>query len=167
MGEEETIFSSKISYEGVFSFKNFYEFCYEWLSDEGGLDVSESEYSEKITGDVKEIKVEWKFEKKITDYFKFKGKVKFRILNLKNVEIVQDGLKIKTNTGKVDATIKGVLERDYEGKFERSAFKKFWRGVYEKWIIPSTIKNYEDKLINICDNFLQQAKAYLDLEGMK
>ena len=37
MAEKETIFSSKAKYEGVFSFKDFYQFCYEWLSQKTDL----------------------------------------------------------------------------------------------------------------------------------
>ena len=41
------------------------------------------------------------------------------------------------------------------------------RGVYEKWVIPSRIEQFEEKLISDCDEFLSQAKAYLDLEGKR
>src|SRR3972149_779782 len=116
MPEKETIFSSKIKSTGIFSFKDFYKFCYDWLRE---------------------------------------------------VEINQGGAKVKTNQGSVETEIKGILVRDYEGKFETSAFKKFLRGIYEKWVIPSAIEEYKGKISESCDKFLNQAKAYLDLEGKK
>ena len=79
MAEAETIFSSKIKYAGVFNFKEFYQFCYDWLIQETGLAVIEGKYEEKIDGDAKNIEVEWEGKKKITDYFQFKIKVKFRL----------------------------------------------------------------------------------------
>jgi len=64
-------------------------------------------------------------------------------------------------------SIKGTLVRDYDGKFETTAFRKFLRAIYEKWVIASRITEYEDKIAGACDEFLEQAKAYLDLEGKK
>jgi len=167
MPEKETIFSSKIKYSGIFSFKDFYKFCYDWLIDETDMEIKENKYSEKIEGTSKKIEVEWSGEKKLTDYFRFDAKVKFKADNLKEVEINQGGAKVKTNQGSVEVEIKGILVRDYEGKFEMSAFKKFLRGIYEKWVIPSMIEEYKSKISEDSDKFLNQAKAYLDLEGKK
>jgi len=168
MAEKETIFSSKIKYSGIFSFRDFYKFCYEWLTEETGLDpLAEEKYEEKIKGDTKEIVVEWKGEKNLTDYFKFENKVKFELKNLKEVEIAQGGAKVSTNNGSVKIDVKGVLVKDYQGKFEMSAFNKFLRSIYEKWIIPASIEEYKGKIAGYCDEFLSQAKAYLDLEGKK
>lgn len=167
MAEKDKIFSSKLKYGGIFDFSNFYKFCYEWLADEEGMTVVEEKYVEKLSGDSKDIDIEWVASKKITDYFKFEIKVKFRILRLTKIEIVQGGAKVKTNDGSVELSLSGTLIKDYEGKFESTAFKKFLRGIYEKWVIPSGVKQIEDKLASICDDFLSQAKAYLALEGKK
>ncbi len=167
MAEKNDIFSSKIKHDGIFSFKDFYKFCYDWLTEEAGLKVSEEKYVEKLGGDSKNIDVEWVGKKDVTDYFKFEISVTFKIVGLTNVEINQAGKKIKTNKGSVEVKIKGTLVKDYEGKFEKTAFQKFMRSIYEKWIIHARISEYEDKLAGDCDEFLNQAKAYLDLEGKK
>jgi hypothetical protein len=167
MPEKETVFSSKIAYGGVFSFKELYKFCYEWLKEETGLEISETKYEEKIVGESKNIVVKWAGEKKVTDYFKFEVEIAFGIDGLTNVEINQGGAKINTNKGKVNLTVKGNLVRDYDGKFEGTAFKKYLRSSYEKWVIPSRVGEYGDKLTQDCDEFLNQTKAYLDLEGKK
>jgi hypothetical protein len=167
MAEQETIFSTKIKYAGIFLFKDFYNFCYDWLTDETGLFVGEDAYTEKLEGNAKNIEVQWTGTKKVTDYFKFKIVVNFRILGLTNVEISRDNTKTKANKGSVEIKVKGVLIRDYQGKFEIDAFRKFLRSTYEKWVIPARIDEFEGKLIEECDEFLTQAKAYLDLEGKK
>ena len=167
MIEEDTIFSSKIKYGGIFSFEDFYKFSYSWLTDEVGLNIAETKYSEKLSGDSKNIDIEWAGVRKLTDYFKFKMMVKFKIEGLKKVEINQNGAKVETNKGSVEVAIKGILIRDYAGKFETSAFKKFLRSIYEKWVITSRINEFEDKIIGDSDEFLSQAKAYLDLEGKR
>lgn len=167
MPEKETIFSSTIKYNGIFSFKELYNFCYSWLTEETGLDLVEEKYEEKLSGDSKSIEVEWSGSKKMTDYFKIEAKISFSIINLTKVEINSGGAKVETNKGVVKIGIKGNLIRDYEGKFETTAFKKFLRSIYEKWVIPSRIEQYEDKIISRCDDFLNQTKAYIDLEGKK
>ncbi len=167
MAEKDQIFSSKIKYEGIMSFKDFYKFCYDWLSEETELTVAETKYVERLKGDSKDIDVEWVGVRKVTDYFKFQVKVKFQVLKLKEVETTQGGVKIKTNQGSVEIKVTGTLIRDYEWKFETTAHKKVMRSIYEKWVIPSRIEQFEDKLISDCDEFLSQAKAYLDLEVKK
>jgi len=42
MVEKETVFSSKIRYNGFFSFSDFYNFCHSWLTEETGLDIAET-----------------------------------------------------------------------------------------------------------------------------
>ena len=168
MVEKDTIFSSKIKYDGLFSFKDFYNFCYGWVKDEMGFDIlSETKYEEKVKGEEKEIKVEWAGKKDMSDYFRFEIKIGFIIQKLKNVEVVKEGVKSNMNQGSVNLDVKGVLVRDYKGKFEMSAFKKFLRSIYEKWIIPSRISEYQEKIARDSDDFLGQAKAYLDLEGKR
>ncbi len=167
MAEKETVFSSKIKYDGIFSFKDFYLFCYEWLRDETGLKINEDKYVEKISGDSKNIEIEWSGDKEVTDYFKFEAKIKFRILGLTQVEVNKQGVKIKTNKGSIEVKMKGDLIRDYKGKFERDAFRKFLRAIYEKWVISSRVDQVGEKIAEDCDEFLNQAKAYLDLEGKR
>lgn len=99
MSEKETIFSSKIKYTGVFLFKDFYKFCYDWLNEESGLEIIEDKYKEKLSGDSKEISVEWSGSKKMTDYFKFEARITLDVKNLTKVEINKDGAKVEMNKG--------------------------------------------------------------------
>lgn len=167
MAEQETIFSSKIKYKGIFDFQDFYKFCYLWLTEETGLKMLEDKYKEKVVGDSKNIEIEWSGKKEITDYFRFDVKVTFEITAMTKVEVNKEGRKMTMNNGTVELKIKGILVRDYKGKFEISATKKFMRSVYEKWIIPSRIEQFEGKIAEDCDEFLSQAKAFLDMEGKR
>ena len=166
-GEKDTIFQSKVKYSGVFVFSEFYKFCYDWLVDEFGLEVVEEKYVEKIKGTTKDIEFKWTGTKKVTDYFKFEVKVAFKVEGLEDVEVIQDKIKKKMNKARVEIKISSTLIKDYEGKFEQSAFKKFLRSIYEKWVIPARIAQFEDKLVSGSDEFLSQVKAYLDLEGKR
>ena len=167
MAEKDTVFSSKIKYVGIFSFRDFYKFCHEWLTQETGLDISEEKYVEKITGDSKDVEVVWTGKKKMTDYFQFETKVEMKVKQLTQVELEHKGVKTQTNKGEVEIKMKSDLSKDYRGKFETSAYRKFMRGIYQKWVIPSAIEEYVNKIISNSDEFLSQAKEFLDLEGKR
>jgi hypothetical protein len=167
MAEKDKVFSSKIKYNGILNFADFYKFCYEWLRDEMGINVAENKYAEKLSGDSKSIDVEWSGSSALSDYFKMEIKVTFKVIGLTNVEIVQDGNKIKTNKGAVELGIGGTVIKDYSGKFEKTAFQKVLRGFYEKTVIPARVEQMQGKVASGCDEFLAQAKSYLDLEGKR
>ncbi len=168
MTEEDNIFKSKIKYNGIFPFADFYKFCFEWVRDETGITgLNETKYSEKLAGDSKNIEIEWEGTKDLTDYFRLKVKVSFRIVALVETEITQGTKKVKTNKGSIEVTIKSILQRDYKGMFETNGIQKFLRGVYEKIVIPERVDQFKDKIFADSDEFLSQAKAYLDLEGKK
>ena len=166
MSEKETIFSSNIGYDGVFSFKDFYKFCHDWLIEEVGMDrVVEEKYKEKIAGDKKDIEVKWKGTKDLSDYFRFEMKVSFTVRGLRKVEITNGSTKIETNKGDLKLKVDGILIMDYKGKFETTPFNKFLRDIYQRWVITSRIEEFKEKIAGDCDEFLLQGKAYLDLEG--
>lgn len=166
MAEEDQVFSSKIKYDGIFTFKELYKFCHDWLSEETNLsDFEEGKYGEKLAGDKKEIDVEWTGQRNLSDYFKEKIKVKISVKNMSQVKIKKGGADIDTNKGSVEVSVKGVLVKDYQGKFEMTGFKKFLRATYEKYIIPSTVSSLKEKVASDCNEFLEQTKAFLDLEG--
>lgn len=169
MAEKDKLFSSKIKYNGIVSFADFYKFCFEWLRDETGFEeqLTEEKYAEKLSGDSKNIDITWTGSRKISDYFKFEVKVEFKVIGLTNIELNNNGQKIKTNKGSVEVSIKGTLVRDPDSKFDKSPFLKFLRGRYEKAIIPERMNEYKEKIIGDCDEFLSQAKSYLDLEGKR
>ena len=66
-----------------------------------------------------------------------------------------------------EVNIKGILLRDYESKFETTATKKFLRGIYEKWVIAARVDQFQTDLIKLCEDFLEQTKGFLALEGKK
>ncbi len=168
MAEKEQIFSSSIKHVGNFDFKDFYQFCYDWITEQIGMsNLAEKEYNEKISGDAKDLDILWEGSIKLSDYFKFGMKVTFKILGMKKVEVEQGGVKKTMNNGLLKMTVKGTLIRDYEGKFESGPRLKFLRSIYEKWVIPSRVEQMEDIVAENCDEFISQAKAFLDLEGRK
>jgi hypothetical protein len=165
--EKNKIFSTKTKYDGIFSFKDVYKFCYDYLTDELKFNIIETKYSEKLKGNSKDIDVEWEGNIEFDDYFKHYIKVKFKIIGLNEVEIMQEGIKTKRNKGSIEIKMDGIVIRDYRGNYTTNPTRKWMRSIYEKWVIPAKVEKIEDKLIEDCDEFLGQAKAFLDLEGKR
>ncbi len=166
MAEKSEQYKEAVKHVGFFHYKDVYAFCYNWLKDHN-YGTSEDEYTEKLSSRGKEIIIRWKAEKKISDYFKNIIEVSWHILGMEDAEVMRNGKKDKANKGEVKITITGILERDYEDNWGKTAFNKFIRGVYDKYIIRSTMDQYEDKVIDESDEFTEQLKAFLNLEGRK
>src|SRR3989344_6268907 len=136
MPEKDLIIKEKVEHTGLFDFPAFYSYAHSWFVNED-YGVTEEKYSEKVSGNKRDLLIEWKASKKLSDYFKFEISVKYEISEMSEVEAEIDGKTKKMNKGKVSAEIKGLLVKDHESKWETSAFSKFMRDFYNRYIIQS------------------------------
>ena len=164
MAEKDTIIAGKLKQAGDFDFNGFYEFVYDWLRGED-YDIGEKKYSEKVSGESKNIEIIWECYKKVSDYFKFMIKMDWNITGLKKIEVVKDGKKIKTNSGTIEIKFRAVLIKDYESRWEDKPLSKFLRGMYDRYIIRSRIEEYEDKIVGELDELITQCKSFLEIEA--
>ena len=164
MSELDIVFNGKVKQRGIFDFQELYNFTYNWFVDKDYL-ITEKVYTEKAKEDGKEVEIEWEAKRKISDYFRFVIKVNWRILGMKDVEVMREGDKVKINKGYPEIKVRAILEKDYEHRWEGNAFLKFLRGVYDRYIIIGRIEKYEEKIYEETDEFLSQVKAFLALEG--
>lgn len=167
MVEKENIIKEKIKYGGLGDFKETYKYAYFWFEDQG-FTLTEDTYSEKISGNAKEIEIEWTCSKKVTDYFKIKLSVRWHILAMTEVEVEIAGKKKNMNKfGELKIEIKGTLEKDYSNKWESSAFNKFLREIYQKYVIPQRTEQKEGDVAEVVQDFKENIKAFLELTGRK
>ena len=167
MSQKDKVFEGKVAQESIFRFKELYKFAYEWLVDEQ-YKVVEKNYKEKITPDGKEIEFEWTITRKINDYLRFDIEMKWRLFKLQEVEITQNGEKRKMDKGRIEVKVTAFLERDYEGRWETSPFKKFMRGIYDTFLLGRTrLEVFEGKLFADVDTFIAQVKSYLAITGSR
>jgi hypothetical protein len=166
MVESDKIYETKLKHEGLFDFKDLYKFVYEWFNSYQ-YTVAEKKYEEKVVPTGKDIEVEWECLRKISDYFRFKVKITYRLLGIVSVEVQRGNVKIKMNKGQVEVKAAGFLEKDYENRWEHNPVAKFLRGVYDRYIIRNRIEWYEDKLAAEVDEAIAQVKAFLALEARR
>lgn len=163
MVEKDKVWSGKLKQTGIVDFRELYKFAYDWLIDEGYF-VIEKEYNEKIKPSEKEVVLKWEAFRKISDYFRFYLKLSWRVI-MTPVEIEKDGKKIKAERAYVEIKIDGILEKDYEHRWENSGFLKFLRGVYDRYLVRGRIENYEIKLYEEIEEFRREVKGFLTLTG--
>ncbi|MCK5321185.1 hypothetical protein KAJ38_01280 [Candidatus Pacearchaeota archaeon] len=164
MAEKKEVYKQKLKQKGYWNYVDLYNFCFDWLKDEG-YNVKEKEYVEKLSSFGKEIMLKWVASKKVTDYFKNEIEVNWHILGMKDAEVEQDGKKVSTNKGEVGIVIKATLVRDYEERWEDKPIWKFLRGIYEKYVIRTTVDEYEDSLEDKAKEYLKDMKAFLQIGG--
>jgi len=164
MAEKDIVFKGKVKQKGIFNFKDFYEFLYDYLTDES-YDVFENKYTEKIEGDAKGLEIDWVCEKVISDYFKFEIRAYWIILGMKKVKVKKDGREISMDSGTLEVKYTATLVKDHENRWENNPFFKFFRGVYDRYIIRTRIDDYEGKLFAEVNELIAQAKSFLAIEG--
>lgn len=160
------MYEGKVVHAGIFDFKSTYNFLYDLFTQYDYV-VIEQKYSEKIKAEGKELEILWLCLRKISDYFRFRIKVRIFIIGMASVEIMRENIKIKRDKGEIEIKIASYLEKDYENRWESNPVTKFLRGIYDKYIIKTKIEAYENTIATEVDEILSQLKAYLALEGRR
>ncbi len=166
MAEKDLILKEKVEHSGLLDFSALYSFMHSWLKNEQ-YGVNEDRYSEKVSGNKRDLRIEWKATKDVSDYFRFEQKIEFEISNLTDVEAEIDGEKKKMNKGKVEIKISGNLVKDKDSKWETSPFNRFMRDLYNKYIIPSRVRAFENELSDDVRRLKEEIKAFLELTARR
>lgn len=165
MVERDPVIKEKLKHTGLGDFKGAYKFAREWLAKED-YEVTEESYSEKVSGNSKDLDIEWVATRKLTDYYKVVFKLKWKLIALTDVEVEIDGKRKGMNKfAELSIEMRGVLEKDYDSKWEHSAFEKFFKDVYNKYVVIERTKEKEKWIRESIQEFKEEMKAFLELTG--
>lgn len=166
MAEKQEIIEEKLDQSGLFDFKEVYNYAHNWFVEEN-YGVNEDKYSEKISGSSRDIAFLWKISKRLSDYFKIEIEFKGIVVGMSDVEVETDKEKKKMNKGKIIIEIKGVIVTDPENKWDVTAFYRFLRDVYNKYIIPGRIEETKERIKKDVRTVKEEIKALLELSGKR
>lgn len=167
MVERQEIIREKVLHSGFGSLKDTYLFAHDWFKADGFL-VVETKYEEKLSGDAKEINIEWVASKDLSDYFRMNIIVKWKILAMTEVEVEVDGKRKKMNKfAELSFDIKGLLEKDYRNDWNTNAMQNFFKSVYNKYVIPKETMDKERAIVMTVQEFKEALKAFIDLTGRR
>ncbi len=161
MTDKIQVYKGKVKHKGLLSFKDLYEFMYDYLIDEN-YDPYEDKYLDKRLRDSKEVEIDWRAEKPISDYFRFVINTNWLILGMKEVEVLKEGKKVTMDSGYLELSLNAVLIKDPDNKWK--GFWKFLRYLYDNYIIRKRIEKYEELLIEEINEYIDFIKSLLAIE---
>lgn len=167
MAEKEQIIREKVKHGGLFDFKGLYSFAHDWLKEEKRYGIVEGKYNEKVSGNSRDIAIEWAASRMLSDYFKIEISVKFEISKMTDVEVEIDGQKKMMNKGSVEVEIKGALIKDPNSSWDKAPITRFLRDVYNKYVIPGRIDDTEGIIRANVIGFKDELKAFMELSARK
>ncbi len=152
----------ELEYEGLFNATEVYAVIDEWLKLKG-YDKFEALNQEQVLPTGKDIRVIITPKKWHTDYVRKVLKIELIMQNVKEVETVVDHVKVKMNQGEVRILFSGILETDWEGRWEQRPIYFFLRTIFEKYIYRTQVDSYESEVVADVQELKEKVGSYLNL----
>lgn len=152
----------RLNYEGIFDAKELFAVLKDWATDRGYW-LIEKKHGEAIKPEGKYIDMDFEPFRKYTDYAKSVIKIRAQFNELKDVVVERDGKKVKLQEGKVSFIFDGILETDYEHRWETKPIFHFLRTVFEKYVYTPFISGFERGVKEDTMSLKNQIKSFLNL----
>jgi hypothetical protein len=163
MAERMTIIDGeKVSYKGLFDFKELYNVIDAFLWQKG-FDKRIRKNEEQVSTDGKYVNVIMQPWKKITEYIKHEIKMVITVHHAKDEIREIDGVKKKLTNGVVEITFYGFLVTDYEGRWEQRAEYFFLRTIFDTFIYKMQNQNSSSMLKTDVKMLKGEIEAFLNL----
>ncbi len=164
----------EIENEETFHMKNLYKLIYNWLSEEGfadvyGGDYPEVFYLERILGSgSKEHRIWWRCLRtpEKSQYYRYFLKIDYMTLNMKAIEVMHQGHKMKTDRGDVIIRIWAYLQLDYTKRWRSSPFMMRFDKLFRNRIYKAQIEAYKVDLYKTSYRLQNVIKQYLKLKTL-
>ena len=130
-----------IKHSGLYNLPKILKECRTILDDLGYF-IQDKDHSESVKPSGKELTTEWKCEKKVSEYVKFKTEVK--LITVRQVDVKIKNKKLQK--GDFEFRLSSSMTKNYEKSFKGTLPGKIQRHLYEKFIIAERLDDYEDKL---------------------
>jgi len=151
-----------IKHKGYFDFDKLLKDIKSWF-DDNDYDFFAPKHKHKPD----EEEVKFTGERKITGYIKFILTVAMRIWEFKEVEVIKEGRKVKTNYGRVALEFTPAYVLDYEERVKAGGILQELQKFYHKYVIKRKIEDYwEDELMRQASGLISVIKKDLKYEAM-
>jgi hypothetical protein len=164
MAEAQTVVPREtISFEGFFSVKEVHDLIMDWIFTKGYVPV-ESKAQQVVKKDAKFFEYTFIPFKKLSDYAKSCAKIVVSASDCKDIIAEIAGKKKKMQDGKVLITVEGILETDYESKWEKTGWLYAFRVIFEKYVISPFISDFEKTVSGDVGHLIAQLRGYFNLQ---
>ncbi len=152
----------KLSYEGLFNAAELYNLIVSFFYEKG-WDWYEKMNEEQVTPTGKQIRILIAPWKSSSDYHKLTIHMKIHMIDVRDVEIEQDGKNIKVNHGIVRITFDAYVVSDRKGKWSRDPLKWFIGTVAEKYFFKDHFAKFQRWVTSDVDDLHNKVKTYLNV----
>lgn len=152
----------RVTYEGLFDAKELYRVMDDWAQDRGYWLIEKSHVESTKPGG-KNIDMSFEPFKKYTDYAKSIIKFRVQLQDVKDVVVERDEKKVKLQEGTALFTFTGILETDYEHRWETKPLFYVLRVIFEKYVYTPFISGWERDVKGDVAALKNDVKAYLNL----
>ena len=167
MAEKDVVITGlSVSYTGLFNYADLFRLIDAFLIDKG-YDRKEAKHVETVKPEGKYIEIGLGPGKALSDYAKSNLSIGIKANGIKEVTATIDGVKQKLNSGTVTVTFEGVLETDYEGRWENKPFYLFLKILWDKYVIKTFTGGFEKIIKADIEQLRDQVKGYLNLERVR
>ncbi len=178
------VYSTQIKQERIVHLENVYRYMHHYLAEEGwkaqeSLDnVEDTKRYENFYGEYrdqeghKEIRFWWRLKKSFGgiagshSYFAQKAYIDVLTTNMKRVEMMYKGKKIKPYVGELIIWFNGILELDTNGWFNKNTghpLLVILEDFFPRMIYKNRVREQEIELRRWCERFIEDLKFYMGL----
>ena len=163
MPEIYTIERGKIlTYSGLIDAKGLYTVIQK-LFKQHSFDWNENKNIEHVYKDHKQLEMDLRPYKKISDYVMVEIKILITATDLTPIEIDIKGLKKKLYKGKLNIVFKAYLITDYESAWETKPFYYLVRMIVDKFIYKGYIHRAKNELGEIVTEVYDEIRSFLNM----
>lgn len=163
MAERMTILDGeKISYKGLFDFKEVYNLIDAYLWQKG-FDKRIRKNEEHNSQDSKYAHIIMQPWKRVSEYIKHEIKLDIAVHHAKDEIREIDGVKKKFTNGTISITFWGYMVTDYEGRWAGKAEYFFLRTIMDKWVYKTQHQSSASMLKNDIRLLKGEIESYLNL----
>ena len=153
-----------IRYTGIFDYDKLYRDMAAWYGM-WGYELQENTHKHKVplpTGVEQEIK--WTGWRKVNEYVRFWVKTHIHGYELKDVEVVKDGVKKKMTKGRLQIIVGGTMDLDYSDRF-KGPVAELIQGLLHNYVWKKKIENsWADELYYRIYKLHEVIKESLNME---
>lgn len=152
----------RLNYQGVLNIVEFMDFVDKWLREKGYYKRI-NRTDEKVFKENRQVEIEITPWKKIDENAKIVINIMFLFSNVKDVVVKRDGKRKKLQQAKVSVTFMGMLESDWEHKWEQRPIYFLVFSVLDQFVWKMHSDRFFGLVAEDCAELHKQMKAFLNL----
>ena len=166
--------NTRVRFRQEFHMKTLYVLLHDWFIEEGWIDRKDADWPEHfyLTRDSsrgKEMWIWWRLKKvpEGNSYYRFDMDIFWHIMGAKDIEVMRNGKKFKTNYADLELVFQSYIEMDYkheDGKGWRdSPLLKNFHDLFYKRIFKADIEKHKHDLYRDTYRIQEVTKQFLGM----